>query len=103
MSEPNELRVGVGKALYIRPTELHWGTRSSEELNLIELRRCPGADVVYSAIDFGEAEAVAALRAACPAPAELRLRVGAQAVLLKDKARAERLGRWRERCRRRLL
>eukprot|EP00873_Tetraselmis_striata_P007290 jgi/Tetstr1/427554/TSEL_017680.t1 len=67
----------------ILPTRLYCTNKDVDKENATELDRLPGETLLYRAEAAGGGPAADMLERSCPAPAELRLKRGAQVVLLK--------------------
>ena len=68
----------------IAATRLFTHRADCERLNFAELQKLPGSQLTFSARDVANDEsALRQLQSSCPAPAELRLKVGAQVILTK--------------------
>jgi len=80
------VRIGAdGHGPAIRPTLLSTHRADVDAVNARELESLPGADVVLAADDTAPSDAARrALEAGCPAPARLRLRAGAQVMLVRN-------------------
>lgn len=68
----------------IRPTIIHTHNKEVDAINVDELAKLPGPEKTYSAIDSGYPEAQTRLDRDCLAPKVLRLKVGAQVMLLAN-------------------
>lgn len=68
----------------IRPTIVHTHNVDVERINLGELAKLPGKEYSYFSIDTGKHAAVERLDRDCLAPKELKLKVGAQVMLLAN-------------------
>lgn len=69
----------------IRPVIIHTHNRAVDEMNLTELDNIEGPEEVYLAADYGSnSGALATLQKNCLAPERLRIKVGAQVMLLAN-------------------
>eukprot|EP01013_Petalomonas_cantuscygni_P041372 TRINITY_DN73_c1_g1_i1.p1 TRINITY_DN73_c1_g1~~TRINITY_DN73_c1_g1_i1.p1 ORF type:complete len:768 (+),score=132.18 TRINITY_DN73_c1_g1_i1:65-2368(+) len=68
----------------ILPTRLYALNRDVDAENDAAVSRLPGSECVLSAEDAGSGDALQVVQRQCPAPARLRLKIGAQVVLLRN-------------------
>ena len=68
----------------IRPTIVHTHNVDVDRINQVELDQLPGQEHLYCAQDTGQSEAKEKLDRDCLAPRELKLKVGAQVMLLAN-------------------
>ena len=73
----------VGNAFGILPTQLFTHTKGVDELNMKELESLPGISKQYTATDSGDPAFLKFLDAYCTAKKAIRLKEGAQVILLK--------------------
>ena len=70
----------------IEPTRLFPTKNDVLNYNLHRLKQLSGTDVVFEAIDRGAAPVLKTIQDHCPAAARIQLKIGAQVVLLRNKA-----------------
>ena len=79
-----ESRIGVSDDGVIRPTILTTHNLKVEEINSLELKKIPREEIVHVAEYFGEPARIEFLKKNCLAAEMLKLKVGAQVMMIKN-------------------
>ncbi len=79
-----ESRIGVSENGAIRPTILTTHNLKVEEINSLELKKIPREEIVHVAEYFGEPARIEFLKKNCLAAEMLKLKVGAQVMMIKN-------------------
>ena len=79
-----ESRISVSDDGAIRPTILTTHNLKVEEINALELKKIPREEVVHVAEYFGEPSRIEFLKKNCLAAEMLKLKVGAQVMMIKN-------------------